>query len=63
VWVDPDKRGAGLGAAGTAAVGEAVTATGRLPSLYVNSFNTRARATYERIGFRQVATFTTVLLD
>ncbi len=32
-------------------------------SLYVNSFNTRARATYERIGFRQVATFTTVLLD
>ncbi|MBM7461357.1 GNAT family N-acetyltransferase [Rhodococcus coprophilus] len=63
VWVDPEKRGLGLGSAGTAAVGAAVTSSGRLPSLYVNSFNTRARAAYERVGFRQVATFTTVLLD
>lgn len=63
VWVNPDRRGVGLGAAGTAAVAVAVAASGRLPSLYVNSFNVRARAAYARVGFRQVATFTTVLLD
>ena len=38
-------------------------ATGRIASLYVNSFNTIARSTYSRVGFRQVATFSTVLLD
>ena len=32
-------------------------------SLYVNDFNTVARATYHRIGFTQVGTFATVLLD
>jgi predicted GNAT family acetyltransferase len=30
-------------------------------SLYVNDYNSRARATYERVGFRQVGTFATVL--
>jgi predicted GNAT family acetyltransferase len=30
-------------------------------SLYVNDYNARARATYERVGFRQVGTFATVL--
>jgi predicted GNAT family acetyltransferase len=30
-------------------------------SLYVNGFNARARATYERVGFSQVGTFATVL--
>ena len=63
VWVSPAMRDAGLGSAGTAAVAVAVAATGRLPSLYVNSFNVRARAAYARVGFRQVATFSTVLLD
>jgi len=63
VWVDPARRGGGLGTAGTAAVAVAVAAGGRLPSLYVNSFNVRARAAYARVGFRQVATFSTVLLD
>lgn len=63
VWVDPGRRDAGLGSTGTAAVAAAVTAGGRLPSLYVNNFNHRARAAYARIGFRQVATFCTVLLD
>lgn len=63
VWVNPLRRGEGLGAVGTAAVAAAVRASGRTPSLYVNSFNLPARATYARIGFTQVATFATVLLD
>jgi predicted GNAT family acetyltransferase len=62
VWVHPDRRGAGLGAAGTAAVTNAVVASGRTASLYVNSFNTSARRAYQRVGFEQVATFATVLL-
>jgi predicted GNAT family acetyltransferase len=63
VWVHPDSRGRGLGAAGTAALAAAVVRGGRTASLYVNSFNTVARATYARIGFREVGTFATVLLD
>jgi predicted GNAT family acetyltransferase len=63
VWVHPDCRGRGLGAAGTATLAAAVVRSGRTASLYVNGFNTVARATYDRIGFRQVGTFATVLLD
>ncbi|SLH39155.1 Acetyltransferase [Mycobacteroides abscessus subsp. abscessus] len=63
VWVHPDRRGRGLGTAGTAAVANAVVASGRTASLYVNDFNTVARRAYGRVGFRQVATFATVLLD
>jgi len=63
VWVHPDWRGHGLGTAGTATLAAAVVDTGRIASLYVNSFNTVARATYARIGFAQVGTFATVLLD
>jgi len=63
VWVHPDWRGRGLGAAGTAALAAAVVRSGRTSSLYVNSFNTVARATYTRIGFAEVGTLATVLLD
>ena len=63
VWVHPEWRGHGLGTAGTAAVAAAVLGTGRIASLYVNGYNTVARAAYERVGFRQVGTFATVLLD
>jgi hypothetical protein len=63
VWVHPESRGRGLGTAGTAAVAAAVVQTGRTASLYVNSYNTVARAAYARVGFREVGTFATVLLD
>ncbi|MGV0834830.1 GNAT family N-acetyltransferase [Mycolicibacterium thermoresistibile] len=63
VWVHPDWRGRGLGTTGTAALAAAVVRGGRIASLYVNSFNTVARATYARIGFQTVGTFATVLLD
>lgn len=63
VWVHPEWRGRGLGASGTAAVAAAVVGTGRIASLYVNGFNSVARAAYARVGFRQVGTFATVLLD
>jgi hypothetical protein len=63
VWVHPDRRGHGLGTTGTAALAAAVVRSGRIASLYVNDFNTVARATYDRIGFAEVGTFATVLLD
>jgi predicted GNAT family acetyltransferase len=61
VWVHPDRRGRGLGMMGTAAVAARLAAIGKISSLYVNGFNHRARATYDRIGFQQVASFATVL--
>jgi predicted GNAT family acetyltransferase len=62
VWVHPDRRGHGLATHGTAAVVERlVKGMGRSASLYVNSFNTPARAAYTRIGFRQVGQYATVL--
>lgn len=63
VWVHPERRGHGLGSAGTATLAAAVVGSGRVASLYVNSFNTVARAAYSRIGFAEVGTFATVLLD
>jgi len=63
VWVHPEWRGRGLGTAGTATLAAAVVRSGRIASLYVNDFNVVARATYNRIGFAEVGTFATVLLD
>lgn len=63
VWVHPEWRGLGLGTAGTATVAAVIVGSGRTASLYVNSFNTVARAAYARVGFAEVGTFATVLLD
>jgi predicted GNAT family acetyltransferase len=63
VWVHPERRGTGLGTAGTAALAAAVVSGGRIASLYVNSFNTVARAAYAKVGFTEAGTFATVLLD
>lgn len=63
VWVHPEFRGKGYGTAGTAAVANVVVSSGRTASLYVNCFNEAARRSYAKVGFRQIATFATVLLD
>lgn len=62
VWVAPQYRGRGLSAPGMAAVAE-LTRRHVVPevSLYVNHYNHRAIATYEKVGFAQVGTFATVL--
>ena len=63
VWLDPELRGQGLAEPMLASVVEQVmVGPAPLVTLYVNDFNTSARATYAHIGFREVAEFTTVLL-
>jgi uncharacterized protein len=62
VWVAPAHRGRGIGAAGTAAVVEyARTSVAPVVSLYVNDFNTAARAAYRRVGFAEVGRYASVL--
>jgi hypothetical protein len=62
VWVHPDLRGRGLSVAGTAAVVELARADiAPLVTLYVNDYNVPARRAYERVGFTQVGSFTSVL--
>lgn len=62
VWVDPALRGRGLGTAGMAAVvNEALRSVAPVVSLYVNDFNTAARASYRTVGFGQIGEFVSVL--
>ena len=62
VWTVPDLRGQGLASAGMAAVINLVTRSiAPTVSLYVNAYNHAALRVYERVGFRQVGTFATVL--
>jgi uncharacterized protein len=62
VWVRPECRGQGLAAPGMAAVViEARRSISPIVSLYVNDFNTPARAAYRRSGFREVGEFMSVL--
>jgi uncharacterized protein len=62
VWVRPELRGRGLASAGMAAVvTEALRNVAPVVSLYVNDFNTPARAAYRRVGFTETATFASVL--
>lgn len=62
VWVDRAARGRGLGTAGTAAVvALARREVAPLVSLYVNDFNTVARRSYARTGFREVGVFASIL--
>ena len=62
VWVRPECRGQGLAAPGMAAVVvESARSIAPIVSLYVNDFNTPARAAYRRAGFTDTGRFMTVL--
>ncbi|GHC75348.1 N-acetyltransferase GCN5 [Nocardiopsis terrae] len=62
VWVHPDLRGRGHSSAGMAAVvNYALAEIAPRVTLYVNDFNAPARATYQRVGFRQVGEVMSVL--
>jgi hypothetical protein len=62
VWVPPELRGRGHASRGMAAVvTEALRSVAPVVSLYVNDFNTPARAAYRRVGFAEVGTFMSVL--
>lgn len=62
VYVHPAHRGRGIAAPAMAAVLDiALREIAPIVSLYVNAANTAARRAYERAGFRQLATFATIL--
>lgn len=62
VWVDPGLRGQGLSVAGMAAVVDhALRDIAPVVSLYVNDYNTAARAAYAHVGFAEVGSFASVL--
>ena len=62
VWVNPSVRGQGLaGPALAATIVEIRASCAQTVTLYVNDFKIPARKTYEHVGFKQVATFATVL--
>ena len=62
VWVHPDLRGRGIGTLGMAAVvQQARRRIAPTVSLYVNDYNLAARRSYDKVGFRQVGTFASIL--
>ncbi|WKX72890.1 GNAT family N-acetyltransferase [Streptomyces sp. XD-27] len=62
VWVAPEYRGRGLSETGMAAVlHHALREVAPVVSLYVNDYNTAARAAYRRVGFQEVGAFMSVL--
>ena len=62
VYVDPDHRGQGLGARGMASVvAFARREIAPTVALYVNAHNLPARAAYEKVGFAQTTTFSTLM--
>ena len=61
VWMNPELRGRGQSSGYMAAVVNLSRTFAPVTSLYVNDYNAKARATYERVGFEQVGTFATVL--
>jgi len=62
VYVAPEFRNQGLATAGIAAViNEIHTGIAPVASLYLNAHNVPARTAYEKAGFRQTATFSTLM--
>jgi len=60
VWLDPELRGRGMAAPAMAAVVRLARTVVPTVSLYVNDYNLPARATYARVGFREVGEFATI---
>jgi uncharacterized protein len=62
VWVDPERRGEGIGTAGMAAVvALALRDVAPVVALYANAYNTSALRTYDKVGFQRTGTFSTIL--
>lgn len=61
IWTPPELRGRGLAAASFSAICDRLLDHSPTLSLYVNDFNHKAIALYERVGFQQVADFQTML--
>jgi uncharacterized protein len=62
VWVNPELRGRRYAVHGMATVvNEALRSVAPAVSLYVNDFNAPARATYRRVGLRDVNIFMSVM--
>lgn len=62
VWVRPDLRGRGIATAALSAVLRQALSLAPTVSLYVNDYNTPARRLYAKLGMRQHAVLSTVLL-
>lgn len=62
VYVAPELRNQGIATAGVAAVVHAIRAgIAPVASLYLNAHNVAARTVYDRVGFRQTETFSTLM--
>ncbi len=61
IWTPPEMRGRGLATSALGAVCERLLGMSPSLSLYVNDFNERAIALYDRAGFNTVAEFQTIL--
>ena len=62
VWVNPRHRGRRISEGGMAAVVEyALRDFAPIVSLYVNDFNAPARASYQKVGFRQVSEYASIM--
>ncbi|MGH3357078.1 MAG: GNAT family N-acetyltransferase [Nocardioidaceae bacterium] len=62
VWVHPSRRGEGISTPGMAAVAMlAMEDIAPVVTLYVNAHNEAARRCYERTGFTETCSFTTIL--
>jgi RimJ/RimL family protein N-acetyltransferase len=61
VWTPPDMRGGGHATRGLGAICDRLLDEHPTLCLYVNDFNTPALALYERLGFKRVGEFATIL--
>ncbi len=61
VWLQPELRGRRLSAAAMAGVVDLCLEEWQAVTLYVNDFNTVARALYRRVGFEEIGELATIL--